>query len=54
MADAAHAILSSEGRSLTGRLLIDEDILREQGVSDFEQYRFDPAGGSLVPDLFVD
>ncbi|WP_395505146.1 SDR family oxidoreductase [Ectopseudomonas hydrolytica] len=54
MADAAHAILSSEGRSLTGRLLIDEDILREQGVTDFEQYRFDPAGGSLVPDLFVD
>ncbi|MGA4320987.1 NAD(P)-dependent oxidoreductase [Ectopseudomonas hydrolytica] len=54
MADAAHAILSSGGRSLTGRLLIDEDILREQGVSDFEQYRFDPAGGSLVPDLFVD
>ena len=54
MADAAHAILSSEGRSLTGRLLIDEDILREQGVTNFEQYRFDPAGGSLVPDLFVD
>lgn len=54
MADAAHAILSSEGRSITGRLLIDEDILRERGVNDFEQYRFDPAGGSLVPDLFVD
>ncbi|MBF8160504.1 SDR family oxidoreductase [Ectopseudomonas hydrolytica] len=54
MADAAHAILSSSGRSISGRLLIDEDILRERGVSDFEQYRFDPAGGSLVPDLFVD
>jgi len=54
MADAAHAILASQGRSITGRLLIDEDILRERGVSDFEQYRFDPAGGSLVPDLFVD
>ncbi|ALN19662.1 SDR family oxidoreductase [Ectopseudomonas mendocina] len=54
MADAAHAILASQGRSNTGRLLIDEDILREQGVSDFEPYRFDPAGGSLVPDLFVD
>ncbi|WP_192982098.1 SDR family oxidoreductase [Pseudomonas sp. EggHat1] len=54
MADAAHAILASQGRSITGRLLIDEDILRERGVSDFEQYRFDPAGGSLIPDLFVD
>ncbi|MFI8747686.1 SDR family oxidoreductase [Pseudomonas sp. NPDC077186] len=54
MADAAHAILASQGRSISGRLLIDEDILREQGVSDFEHYRYDPAGGNLVPDLFVD
>ncbi len=54
MADAAHAILASEGRRITGRLLIDEDILREQGTTDFEQYRFDPDGGSLIPDLFVD
>ncbi len=54
MADAAHAILSSRERAISGRLLIDEDILREQGQSDFEQYRFDPNGGSLVPDLFLD
>ncbi len=54
MADAAHAIVSSQGRSITGRLLIDEEILREQGVSDFEHYRFDPQGGALIPDLFVD
>lgn len=54
MADAAHAILSSSGRVITGRLLIDEDILREQGQSAFEQYRFDPAGGPLIQDLFVD
>ena len=54
MADAAHAILSSNERSITGRLLIDEEILREQGVSEFEHYRFDPQGGALIPDLFVD
>lgn len=54
MADAAHAILSSRERAISGRLLNDEDILREQGQSDFEQYRFDPNGGSLVPDLFLD
>lgn len=53
MADAAHAILSSDGRSITGRLLVDEDILREQGQTDFEQYRYDPQGGPLVPDLFL-
>ena len=53
MADAACAILSSAGRSISGRLLIDEDILREQGQSEFEQYRFAP-GASLMPDLFVE
>ncbi|WP_375739613.1 SDR family oxidoreductase [Pseudomonas boanensis] len=54
MADAAHAILSSQGRVITGRLLIDEELLREQGQTEFEHYRFDPQGGSLVPDLFLD
>ncbi|MDF5835849.1 NAD(P)-dependent oxidoreductase [Pseudomonas aeruginosa] len=54
MADAAHAILTSEGRSLGGRLLVDEELLRERGQSDFEQYRYDPEGGALVPDLFLD
>ena len=53
MADAAYAILSSQGRSISGRLLIDEEILREQGQTDFEQYRYDPAG-KLMTDLFVD
>ncbi|OLF51033.1 SDR family oxidoreductase [Pseudomonas chlororaphis] len=55
MADAAHAILSSGQRRITGRLLIDEEILREQGVSDFSHYRFDPDGSeTLMTDLFVD
>ena len=53
MADAAHTILCSEHRSISGRLLIDEDLLRERGQSDFEQYRID-ANASLMPDLFVD
>jgi len=53
MADAAHVILSSSERTISGRLLIDEEILREQGQSDFEQYRFDPAG-KLMTDLFID
>ena len=45
----------SSGRSLTGRLLIDEEILRENGVSDFEHYRFEPGSDAkLMPDLFVD
>jgi citronellol/citronellal dehydrogenase len=55
MADAAHVILSSSGRSLTGRLLIDEEILRESGVTEFERYRFAPdSNEKLMTDLFVD
>lgn len=53
MADAAWEILRSENLELTGRTLIDEKILRERGVTDFEKYRFNPEGGELMPDLFV-
>ncbi|BBP73337.1 short chain dehydrogenase [Pseudomonas sp. Seg1] len=55
MADAAHVILSSRGRQISGRLLIDEEILRESGVTEFDHYRFDPdSTATLMPDLFVD
>ncbi|MGV8891329.1 MAG: SDR family oxidoreductase [Pseudomonas sp.] len=55
MADAAHLILDSSARSITGRLLIDEEILGEHGETDFEQYRFAPdTTDTLMPDLFVD
>ncbi|WP_454563628.1 SDR family oxidoreductase [Pseudomonas sp. AIG] len=55
MADAAHVILDSSGRQITGRLLIDEEVLRESGVTEFGQYRFDPdSTTTLMTDLFVD
>ena len=55
MADAAHVILSSRGRQITGRLLIDEEILRESGMTEFKHYRFEPdSSAALMPDLFVD
>ena len=55
MADAAHVILSSHQRQITGQLLIDEEILRENGVTEFDHYRFDPdSTAHLMPDLFVD
>jgi len=53
MADAAHAILSTPSRELNGQFLIDEDLLRDRGVSDFEQYAVDP-GRPLLPDFFLD
>ncbi|KAI8509723.1 Hydroxysteroid dehydrogenase-like protein 2 [Branchiostoma belcheri] len=53
MADAAYVMLTRDGRSYTGNIAIDEDVLREAGVRDFEQYSCVP-GHDLYPDLFVD
>ena len=38
MADAAYVVLTRDSRSRTGEFLIDEDVLKEVGVTDFEQY----------------
>ncbi len=53
VADAAHAVLVRDAREMTGRFLIDEDVLREAGVTDFSQYAVDPSQ-HLLPDLFLD
>ena len=54
VADAAHWILTRPSRELTGRFLIDEEVLREAGVTDLSMYR-DPevADEELMPDFFV-
>ena len=52
MADAAHAVLLREARNSTGQFLIDEDVLRAAGVTDFDQYAMQP-GLPLLPDLFL-
>jgi citronellol/citronellal dehydrogenase len=52
VADAAHAILVRPARELSGRFLIDEDVLREAGVGDFDAYAVEP-GRQLLPDLFL-
>ena len=43
MADAAYAILSRDSKSRTGEFLIDDDVLREVGVTDFDVYAHDPS-----------
>jgi citronellol/citronellal dehydrogenase len=53
MADAAHAVLVRDSRSATGKFFIDEDVLRAEGVSDFEKYAVQP-GQPLMADLFVE
>jgi len=53
MADAAHAILTSDARAHTGNFYIDEDVLRERGETDFDRYAVTP-GVPLYTDLFVE
>jgi citronellol/citronellal dehydrogenase len=52
VADAAHVILTQPSRAFTGRFCIDEDVLRDEGYSDFAQYAVDRSV-EPVPDLFV-
>jgi citronellol/citronellal dehydrogenase len=52
VADAAYAIFSTPSRALTGRFLIDDNVLAEHGVTDFEHYRVDPTQ-KLAQDFFV-
>ena len=53
MADAAHAVLVRAARGFSGNFLIDEDVLRDAGTSDFDRYAVEP-GQRLLPDLFLD
>lgn len=56
MADAAHAILLRDCRTTTGNFFIDEEVLREEGVTDFRAYQVDPAlpADKLMRDFFLD
>jgi citronellol/citronellal dehydrogenase len=53
VADAAHAIVTRDSRACTGRLFLDEDVLREDGVTDLAPYRID-SSVPLTPDLFIE
>jgi citronellol/citronellal dehydrogenase len=52
VADAAHVVLCKPSRELTGQFLIDEQVLREAGVTDFSRYA-DVPDSELLPDFFV-
>lgn len=53
MADAAHAILARDSRTGTGQFLIDDDVLRSIGMTDFDAYAVTP-GTELLPDFFLE
>ena len=53
MADAAYAILARPARSCSGNFFIDEEVLREEGVTDFSRYAPDAGDKPLQTDFFV-
>jgi citronellol/citronellal dehydrogenase len=53
MADAAYAIFNRDSRAATGNFYIDETVLREAGVTDFDAYAVTP-GAKLYTDLFLE
>jgi citronellol/citronellal dehydrogenase len=53
MSDSAHAILTRPSRDCTGNFFLAEDVLVEEGVTDFASYAAAP-GAEPAVDLFVD
>lgn len=53
MADAAHAILTRPSTACTGNFFIDEDVLRDAGVTDLRRYQVDP-DTEPFQDFFID
>lgn len=52
LADAAHLIFTQPSSDFTGNFCIDDTLLSQHGVSDFDQYRVDPTV-DLQIDFFV-
>jgi len=52
-ADSAHAVLTRPSRECTGNFYLCEDVLAEEGVTDFDRYAAAPGAEPQV-DLYVD
>jgi len=53
MGDAAWAVLTRKASECTGNFFIDDEILAEEGETDFEKYAVQP-GTPLFTDFFLD
>ena len=54
LADAAYLILTSDAKSTSGNFFIDDALLAQHGVTDFEKYSVTPGTKDFIPDFFVD
>lgn len=53
VADAAYYILRRPPATCTGNFFLDEAVLQQEGITDFEHYAVNPSQ-NLMPDLFID
>ncbi|KQO01898.1 MULTISPECIES: SDR family oxidoreductase [unclassified Arthrobacter] len=53
VADAAHAVLVRAARDCTGNFYTDEQVLRDEGVTDLTGYSLGATEDRLVPDIFL-
>ena len=56
MADAAHWILTRPQAECSGNFFIDDEVVRQAGVTDLSVYKVDPqlSDDQLLPDFFLD
>ncbi|XP_014608792.1 PREDICTED: hydroxysteroid dehydrogenase-like protein 2 [Polistes canadensis] len=55
VADAVYALICKDSRSVTGQFLVDEEILRKEGITDFKSYACNPDNAdNLMLDFFLD
>jgi citronellol/citronellal dehydrogenase len=54
LADAAWLVLTSDAKTTTGNFFIDDTLLAQHGVADFDQYGVVPGTKNFIPDFFVD
>ncbi len=52
LADAAYIILTKNSSECTGNFFVDEEVLRDQGFTDFDRYLSKP-GVRPLPDFFL-
>lgn len=53
LADAAFAVFQRDSRECTGNFFIDEEVLKEEGITDFTGYAVNP-DKKLATDLFLE
>lgn len=53
VADAAFCILKRKSRECSGHFFIDDEVLSEEGISDFSRYELGPEEG-IFQDFFID